>query len=85
MKKEVIVSIIIGAIVSLLTGLINTTPSKLVGVGYWGFPIKWVKQIIYPGAPKEILWIHFIENTIIWIAMIFVIVIIIRQIAKRSM
>jgi len=44
----------------------------LIGVGYWGFPLPWMKQIVYPGAVKEIIWSHFVIDVLFWAAVVFV-------------
>jgi len=64
-------------IYSLLTGIIITLITAffpnvfLVGVSHWGYLLPWLRRVVYPGAPFEILWIYFITDIIIWSVLMY--------------
>lgn len=40
----------------------------LLGVGYWGIPLPWLKQVVYPGAPMEIIAANAAVDLLFWVA-----------------
>lgn len=70
-KRVVLPSCIVGGIVTILSGLLSNTSLGLVGVGYWGYPLPWIRQIVYPGAPKVLIWQFLILDWLIWTALSF--------------
>lgn len=38
----------------------------LLGVGYWGGPLPWLKQVVYPGAPVEAIWPNLLADVAFW-------------------
>ncbi|MFQ6125156.1 MAG: hypothetical protein ACE5R6_11215 [Candidatus Heimdallarchaeota archaeon] len=57
-KKRLIVAIVVGGVIILLTGLLSNQ-SGLLGVNYWGYPLPWLKQVVYPDTPRVIRWDYF--------------------------
>jgi len=84
-KKTVVYSFFIGLAITLLTSLfVNNTvigefPNirfvsiPMLGISYWGYPLPWLKQVVYPGATKEPIWIHFIVNVLYWSGLVLII------------
>jgi len=68
--KRIIIAVIVGGIITLLTGLLSNQPD-LLGVNYWGYPLPWLKQVVYPGTPKVILWDYLILDWLIWVGIVF--------------
>jgi hypothetical protein len=62
--KLTIYSILTGILITLITALFPNV--FLLGVSYWGYFLPWIKKIVYPGAPIEIMWINFFANIVIW-------------------
>jgi len=44
--KIMIFSVIGGAIVTLLTGLISSTPPMFVGAKHYGYPLAWLVRLV---------------------------------------
>jgi len=40
----------------------------LLGVGYWGIPLPWLKQVVYPGAPMEVIAANAAADLLFWMA-----------------
>lgn len=40
----------------------------LLGVGYWGIPLPWLKQVVYPGSPKEVIAANALSDMAFWVA-----------------
>jgi len=59
-------STVIGVILTAFTGFCRTPFLGLIGVSYWGFPFAWLKQVVYPGAPKEVIWQGLLLDVITW-------------------
>jgi hypothetical protein len=68
-KRLVLPSLILGGIITIFSGLLPNTTQGILGVGYWGYPIPWIKQIVYPGAPRVILWHFFVLDWIFWMVL----------------
>jgi hypothetical protein len=47
-------SVIAGVAVTLVTGLINTTPSGLLGASWYGWPASWLRKLVL--APQYNPW-----------------------------
>jgi len=80
--KISIYSLITGIIITLITGFFPNV--FLIGVSYWGYLLPWTKQIVYPGAPFEILWINFIVDIIIWSVLVYLTLIGIEEREKKK-
>ena len=70
-KRVILPACILGVIITLISGLLPNMPTQLLGVGYWGYPLPWIKQVVYPGAPKVIIWHFLILDWIIWMGLSF--------------
>ena len=56
MRKSAIVvsSVIIAIVLTLITGLVNTTPKGLVGAVWYGYPATWIRKLVI--APQYYPW-----------------------------
>ena len=52
--KALAISIVAGVAAMLLTGLVNVTPSGLVGARWYGLPLTWLRRLII--APQYFPW-----------------------------
>jgi hypothetical protein len=76
--RKIAFSILIGLVVTTVSGMwINTSvvgelpdvqlvSEPLLGVSYWGFLFPWLKQVVYPGAVKSVIWQNFIADVFFW-------------------
>ena len=81
-KKLLAYSVVIGLLITLASSffinnyVIGVFPDiqfvsiPIVGVAYYGHPLPWMRQVVYPGAEREIIWYHLIIDMIFWIALI---------------
>ena len=72
--KLIILSIILGIIITLITGFF-THPS-VVGAKWWGYPLTWKTQAVLSpeySPPLNINWLNFIIDIIIWTIIFFII------------
>lgn len=84
-KKMIAFTVLLGFLITVATSLVpnmyvigefpyvKCISTPVVGVGYWGVPLPWMKQVVYPGAPKQIIPSHFILDVVFWIVIVFVI------------
>jgi len=65
---EIVVwSTVVGVILTIFTGFCRTPFLNLIGVSYWGVPFAWLKQVVYPGATKEIIWHGLLMDIVTWV------------------
>jgi len=55
-----------GVLITLISGLIDVTPSGIVGATWHGWPLAWFYVIVYPGSPWSIDWANFGGDLIVW-------------------
>jgi hypothetical protein len=60
------------------TGAIGEFPDvrfvsiPMLGVSYWGSPLPWLKQVVYPGAPKQLIWPNMLADIVFWVVVVAV-------------
>lgn len=83
MKKIAIVALIVGLVITLITGLVKTTPQDLVGATWYGWPLAWriVPVVLQPQASYKIG--EFIGDVIIWFIVVFVILFLLKKLRKK--
>ena len=79
--KIPIYSLLTGIIITLITGFFPNV--FLVGVSHWGYLLPWMRRVVYPGAPFEILWIYFISDIIIWAVLIYLALLSVQEEKKQ--
>jgi cytochrome b subunit of formate dehydrogenase len=81
-----LVSILGGELVTLLTGLLPTTPSLLVGATWYGFPLAWlIRMIVAPEYnPWRIELLNFLGDVIIWTIILAVVLFVIDKVRKPA-
>ena len=76
MKTRIaVLSLIAAVLVTLATGLVNTTPN-ILGATWYGWPLAWLYVIVYPGSPWFINWTNFAVDTVLWFIMAFAVLIV---------
>ena len=71
--SSLIFALLVGLSVTLITGLVDVTPTDLVGATWHGLPLPWFYVIVYPGSPWAVEWINFAGDLALWIAISFAI------------
>ncbi|MFW9771224.1 MAG: hypothetical protein ACFFFB_01325 [Candidatus Heimdallarchaeota archaeon] len=72
-KITILISVLSGIILNVVLGFIPNPIGSLLGSQQWGYPIYWLSQVIYPGAPIEISWLTFLFDVIVWTLSFFLI------------
>ena len=49
-----VLSVVAGTLISLLSGLYDSTPAGLVGARWYGFPFAWMRYLVVP--PQYLPW-----------------------------
>ena len=77
-KRRIAFSILIGLVVTSVSGLMSNqsiigelpnarvVSTPILGVSYWGYVLPWLRQVVYPGAAKTVMWLNFAADVIIW-------------------
>ena len=55
-----------GVLITLISGLIDVTPTGIMGATWHGWPLAWFYVIVYPGSPWSIDWRNFCVDLIVW-------------------
>lgn len=77
-RSTLMFSFVIGLAITLLTSMLTNNiiigefPNirfvsiPIIGVMYYGYPLPWLKQVVMPGATREMIWAHLLINIIYW-------------------
>ena len=85
-KKRYLQIVLISLAISTILGLIVTYSTvnihpleypkepSVLDIAYWGFPIAWLKQIIWdwPGVQNEIIWLGFALDALFWTSVLLI-------------
>jgi len=66
LKKIALFAAILGLVITLITGFINTTPSGLIGASWYGYPWAWryVPVVLNPVTNYDVA--NFIGDFVVW-------------------
>ena len=80
--KLAVGSIVCGALITLLTGLLRNTPEMLVGAEHYGYPLPWLRQIVYPGAPLEVppeYFLNLVVDIVVWALIVGIVLLVLMR------
>jgi hypothetical protein len=82
MKKMILVAIVVGLVITFITGWIDTTPSDLVGASWYGWPFAWktVPVVVNPVASYDI--VNFVADFVLWFVVAFVVMLLLSRARK---
>lgn len=78
--KTLIASLIIGIVITLVTGLINTTPN-LVGATWYGWPVAWMYHYVTYPPSTAYNYVNLVIDIVVW----FIIALVVLSVAMRVM
>jgi len=55
-----------GALITVISRLIDVTPPGILGARWYGWPLAWLYVIVYPGSPWSVDWLNFGGDMIVW-------------------
>jgi hypothetical protein len=64
----------VGLAITLISGLVDTTPSGILGATWHGWPLVWSYVIVYPGSPWSVNWVNFAGDILLWSVVSFVVI-----------
>jgi hypothetical protein len=83
-ERIVIFSVIGGALITLLTGLLSNTPPMLVGAMWYGYPLAWLFRLVL--APEYFPWrvdmTRLLADIAAWAAVVAVALFVGRRIVR---
>lgn len=56
----------IGLLITLISGLVDTTPAGIMGATWHGWPLAWLYVIVYPGSPWSIDSLNLGGDLLLW-------------------
>jgi hypothetical protein len=80
-KTLVVVSIILGVVIALLTGLYNSTPN-IVGATWYGLPLAWMYNYVTYPPSTGYSYVNLVIDIIVWFIVVLVIGLIYKRIRK---
>jgi len=72
----------LGVLATGLTGLINNTPAGLVGAVHYGYPLPWLYQVVYPGAPMQVDSVILLVDIAIWSVIIGMVLLLLQSVLR---
>lgn len=83
MKKVLALAVVLGLVITVITGFINTTPSDLLGAVWYGWPFAWRIIPVVPNPVPAYDAVKFIADFIVWFIIAFVILFAIWKLRKK--
>ena len=81
-----LVSFLLGELITLLTGLVVSTPPMMVGAEWFGWPLAWLYRLLI--APQYNPWrvdvANFIADSIIWFIIVAIVAFIVVRLRKPA-
>ena len=90
-KKRLVYAFVAGVVITLLTGLIVSTPDCVItlceaGAVYYGVPFTWLEMRVV--APQYFPWVirlvRLILDIVVWMVVVWVILFIISKVKKKT-
>lgn len=82
--RSVLISIVAGVVITMLTGLVSTTPPMLVGAQWYGYPLPWLYKLVI--APEYFPWradpLNLIADIVVWAVIVGIILFIVKKARK---
>jgi len=82
--RSVLISIVGGVVITLLTGLVVTTPPMLVGAQWYGYPLPWLYKLVI--APEYFPWkadlVNLVADIIFWTVIVGIVLFIVQKARK---
>ena len=75
MIQLIIFFIIIGLIITLITGLFSNLDT-IVGASIWGYPLHWLSKMVVGSQyspPLDVVWLNLIIDIMIWSIVVYLI------------
>lgn len=83
MRKILALAAVSGLVITVITGFINTTPSRLLGAVWYGWPLAWRFIPVVPNPVPSYNAVNFIADFIVWFIIAFVILFAIWKLRKK--
>ena len=82
-KSIVIFSVVGGVLITLLTGLVSSTPPMLVGAMWCGYPLAWLFRLVL--APEYFPWrvdvTALLVDIVAWSVVVAVVLFVVKKIS----
>jgi len=86
MTNRLLISILGGELLTLLTGLVPSTPPGLVGAIHHGYPLPWLFRLVI--APQYNPWridlLNFFADIIVWAVIVGIVVFLAARLRKPA-
>ncbi|MGD2248709.1 MAG: hypothetical protein PVF58_09905 [Candidatus Methanofastidiosia archaeon] len=66
MKKIIVAAVIMGLVITVITGFINTTPPGWLGAIWYGWPLVWKTVPVVPNPEPHYRIAHFVGDFVFW-------------------
>jgi hypothetical protein len=82
-KRIVIFSVFGGVLITVLTGLVSSTPPMLVGAMWYGYPLAWLFRLVI--SPEYFPWrvdvAGLLGDVVVWSVVVAVVLFIVKKIS----
>ncbi|MDE1870515.1 MAG: hypothetical protein KGH71_06095 [Candidatus Micrarchaeota archaeon] len=85
-KMFAVKSVVAGAVITLITGLYNSTPSGLVGAAWYGLPVTWIRKLVVAPQynPWAVDWTGLVIDLVVWIVVVGVVLYLANSMMKKG-
>jgi len=85
------IALVVGLLVTMLLGLspnhavygelpnVGIAYKPILGVGYWGYILPWLRKVVYPGSPLEVVWPNFVADIGVWTLLSYAVFLLIER------
>lgn len=83
--NRIVFALLIGLVITAVSGIslnsniVGELPNvlfvtePLLGVSYWGYMLPWLKQIVYPGEARRVIWQNFAADAVLWTIITYIV------------
>jgi hypothetical protein len=87
MAMKVGLAIVAGVVITLITGLLSSTPSGLVGAVWYGYPLNWINRLVIAptaGNPWVVQWVNLVVDIVVWSIVALIVLMLIGMTRKHK-
>ncbi|MDE1870924.1 MAG: hypothetical protein KGI06_01660 [Candidatus Micrarchaeota archaeon] len=84
--KITAVALILGIIVTLATGALNSTPIGLVGASWYGYPLTWIRKLVIAPQynPWRIDYVGIVADVVFWSVIMLALLLVLLRIGEKK-
>ncbi len=82
--KTVAIAVVAAIVVTLITGVVNVTPSGLVGAVWYGFPLNWINRLVTYPVAWAVQGVGLVVDLVVWFIVALIVLMLIGMVRKNK-